>query len=72
MTSCENLRKALKSQHAKMIRIGGRVVPLSFRLSVVRDGKKYHEKKHRHAKRARVFFFGDRSIRRTVHSNDLV
>ena len=29
-------------------------------------------KKHRHAKRARVIFFGDRSIRRTVHSNDLV
>ena len=28
--------------------------------------------KHRHAKRARVIFFGDRSIRRTVHSNDLV
>ena len=27
---------------------------------------------HRHAKRARVIFFGDRSIRRTVHSNDLV
>ena len=28
--------------------------------------------KHRHAKRARFIFFGDRSIRRTVHSNDLV
>ena len=28
--------------------------------------------KHRHAKRARVIFFGDRNIRRTVHSNDLV
>ena len=28
--------------------------------------------KHRHAKRARVLFFCDRSIRRTVHSNDLV
>ena len=28
--------------------------------------------KHRHAKRARVIFFGDRSIRRTVHSNDFV
>ena len=30
--------------------------------------------KHRHAKRARVFFLviGSRSIRRTVHSNDLV
>ena len=28
--------------------------------------------KHRHAKRARVILFGDRSIRRTVHSNDLV
>ena len=28
--------------------------------------------KHRHAKRARVIFFGDRSIRGTVHSNDLV
>ena len=27
---------------------------------------------HRHAKRARVIFFGDRSIRRTVHNNDLV
>ena len=30
--------------------------------------------KHRHAKRARVIFLviGSRSIRRTVHSNDLV
>ena len=28
--------------------------------------------KHRHAKRARVIFFGDRIIRRTVYSNDLV
>ena len=28
-------------------------------------------KKHRHAKRARVIFI-NRSIRRTVHSNDLV
>ena len=30
-------------------------------------------KKHRHAKRARVIFLviGSRSIRRTVHSNDL-
>ena len=27
--------------------------------------------KHRHAKRA-SYFFGNRSIRRTVHSNDLV
>ena len=32
------------------------------------------KKKHRHAKRARVIFLviGSRSIRRTVHSNDLV
>ena len=32
------------------------------------------EEKHRHAKRARVIFLviGSRSIRRTVHSNDLV
>ena len=31
-------------------------------------------KEHRHAKRARVIFLviGSRSIRRTVHSNDLV
>ena len=32
-----------------------------------------HYVKHRHAKRARVIFFlCDRSIRRTVYSNDLV
>ena len=32
------------------------------------------KEKHRHAKRARVIFLviGSRSIRRTVHSNDLV
>ena len=28
--------------------------------------------KHRHAKRARVIFFRDRSIRRVVYSNNLV
>ena len=28
--------------------------------------------KHRHAKRARVIFFGDRSVRRTVYSNGSV
>ena len=36
-------------------------------------GKMGHISKHRHAKRARVIrVFVDKSIRRTVHSNDLV
>ena len=34
--------------------------------------KLYYQIKHRHAKRERDIFFGDRSIRRTVHNNDFV
>ena len=56
------------------------VVFLSGRLNAKTDLKssemagKESKIKHRHAKRARVIFLviGSRSIRRTVHSNDLV
>ena len=40
-------------------------------ISSVQGGTDYDRPKHRHAKRARVIFC-DRSIRRTVYSNDLV
>ena len=47
--------------------------------AIIEDAKKrknlstaWIDYKHRHTKRARVIFFGDRSIRRTVHSNDLL
>ena len=41
---------------------------------ITKGTNKQVEKKHRHAKRARVIFLaiGSRSIRRTVHSNDLI
>ena len=48
---------------------------LSLKRWLALNGRKsFANVKHRHAKRARVIFLviGSRSIRRTVHSNDLV
>ena len=47
-------------------------IPHSTWLSFVEKCRVNLKRKHRHAKRARVIFFGDRSIHRTVYSNDLV
>ena len=50
----------------------GKESAIVYRALITFRGRLSKMYKHRHAKRARVIFFGDRSIRRTVHSNDLV
>ena len=47
-------------------------LPWELQVLLRADNIHTHYVKHRHAKRARVIFLCDRSIRRTVYSNDLV